>query len=140
MKLFYTLFLTISISMFFFSCSKKETNNDIVAEKLKGKWEATSLKIDNTETFNPLVSKITTTFFDIEDNKGRYNLKIFFLDSLISEKEGNTEIISEGTKLTLDEDGNVLPTTVNIIELTDNLLMTKGIDQNGKEIIYSGSK
>jgi len=140
MKLFYTLFLTISISMFFFSCSKKETNNDIVAEKLKGKWEATSLKIDNTETFNPLVSKITTTFFDIEDNKGRYNLKIFFLDSLISEKEGNTEIISEGTKLTLDEDGNVLPTTVDIIELTDNLLMTKGIDQNGKEIIYSGSK
>ena len=134
----YGIFIILILAIF--SCKKQKTKNELVAEQLIGKWNTTSLKVDSVETFVPILSKITTTFFNLESNKCRYNLKISVLDSLISETEGNVEVISEGKKMTLDEDGNKEPTTVGIISISENSLKTRGFDTNNKEVLYIGTK
>lgn len=130
----------IIVFLLSFSCKKTPTQDEIIAEELKGTWNTVSIKIDNVESFSSALSAIKTTFFDIEENKGRYNLKIFILDSLYSETEGNLEVLSNGTKLKLDEDGVKEESFADIVELTDNTLKTKGLTSDDKEIVYIGAR
>ena len=124
------LFLIVLIS-----CAKKPTQDDIVAEELKGKWNTVSIKIDNVETFDAVNSTITTTFFDIENNIGRYNLKIFEKDSLISQTEGTIFVTAEGKTLIQDEDGIKEAFSSTIIELSKDVLKLQYVNANNKNVL-----
>lgn len=121
------------------SCSKVSENIE-TAEQLIGEWTAVSLKVDGDEKIVPNVSKFVTEFYDFEDTKGKYNLKVYGLGILLGETEGSAEVRNDGKQLILIEDGTNKVETSTIETLTDELLKLNGSNDNGESISFLGEK
>lgn len=134
----YTLTIIIAL-ITILSCNKPSKNIE-VATQLEGKWIAISLKVDEEETVIPNVSKFVSEFYDFEENRGLYNLKVYGFGNLVAETEGSAEVKNNGKELILIEKGTTKIETSTIVTLSDDLLKISGVNDNGEVIVFVGEK